>query len=57
MDSWVPFEDDEAVHVLSYDEKPGVQAISTTSDDLLPNGSNGAIQRDYEYKRLGTVSL
>jgi len=53
----VPFEDDEAVHVLSYDEKPGVQAISTTSDDLLPNGSNGAIQRDYEYKRLGTVSL
>ena len=48
----VPFEDDEAVHVLSYDEKPGVQAISTTSDDLLPNGSNGAIQRDSEYKIL-----
>ncbi len=44
-------------HVLSYDEKPGIQAISTTGEDLQPNEDNGTIKRDYEYKRLGTVSL
>lgn len=53
----LPKEDGEMVHVLSYDEKPGIQAISTTSDDLLPDGNHGTISRDYEYKRLGTVSL
>lgn len=52
----IPFEG-QATHVLSYDEKPGIQAIATTSDDLLPNESHGTIKRDYEYKRLGTVSL
>ena len=44
-------------HVLSYDEKPGIQAIATTGEDLLPNEEHGTIKRDYEYKRLGTVSL
>lgn len=54
----LPFEgDDQMVHVLSYDEKPGIQAIATTSEDLRPNFENGTIKRDYEYKRLGTVSL
>lgn len=53
----LPREDGEMVHVLSYDEKPGIQAVSTTSDDLLPDGNHGTISRDYEYKRLGTVSL
>ena len=53
----LPKEDGEMVHVLSYDEKPGIQAVSTTSDDLLPDGNHGTICRDYEYKRLGTVSL
>ena len=53
----LPREDGEMVHVLSYDEKPGIQAIATTSDDLLPDGNHGTISRDYEYKRLGTVSL
>ena len=53
----LPQEDGEMVHVLSYDEKPGIQAIATTSDDLLPDGNHGTISRDYEYKRLGTVSL
>lgn len=53
----LPREDGETVHVLSYDEKPGIQAIATTSDDLLPDGNHGTISRDYEYKRLGTVSL
>ena len=53
----LPKEDGEMVHVLSYDEKPGIRAVSTTSDDLLPDGNHGTISRDYEYKRLGTVSL
>ena len=54
----LPFsEDDQIVHVLSYDEKPGIQAISNTTDDLMPNETHSTISRDYEYKRLGTVSL
>lgn len=54
----LPREDGETIHVLSYDEKPGIQAIATTSDDLLPNNKeHSTISRDYEYKRLGTVSL
>ena len=50
-------EDKEFVHVLSYDEKPGIQAIATTSEDLLPDERHSTISRDYEYKRLGTLSL
>ena len=42
---------------VSYDEKPGIQAIANTSDDLRPSLENGEVFRDYEYKRLGTVSL
>lgn len=54
----LPFEDDEPVtHVLSYDEKPGIQAIATTAEDLPPSEEHGTIKRDYEYNRLGTVSL
>ena len=53
----LPFEDDQITHVFSYDEKPGIQAIANVADDLMPNESNGTIKRDYEYKRLGTVSL
>ena len=45
------------VHTCSYDEKPGIQAVSTTGRDLNPTTNNGTIKRDYEYKRLGTVSL
>lgn len=45
------------VHTVSCDEKPGIQAIATTSEDLRPSGKNGCIYRDYEYKRLGTLSL
>lgn len=48
---------EQDVHTVSYDEKPGIQAIATTSPDLKPNEGNGVIKRDYEYKRLGTVSL
>ena len=49
--------DDAPVHVLSYDEKPGIQAIATTSEDLMPDEKHPTISRDYEYKRLGTLSL
>lgn len=46
------------IAILSYDEKPGIQAISTTSPDLPPvPGKHPALARDYEYVRRGTVSL
>ena len=49
--------EDTPIHVLSYDGKPGIQAIATTSDDLMPDEKHSTINRDYEYKRLGTLSL
>ena len=49
--------EDTPIHVLSYDEKPGIQAIATTLDDLMPDEKHSTINRDYEYKRLGTLSL
>jgi len=43
---------------VSIDEKPGVQAIKNTSKDLPPvPGKHPTNGRDYEYKRLGTVSI
>lgn len=43
---------------ISVDEKPGIQAIKNIAPDLLPKiGKGGEVRRDYEYKRLGTVSL
>ena len=49
-------EADRPVAVLSYDEKPGIQAITTTAPDLPPRpGKHATVQRDHEYKRLGTV--
>jgi transposase len=45
------------VHTISCDEKPGIQAIATTGDDLRPTKENGCVMRDAEYKRLGTLSL
>lgn len=49
--------DTTPIHVLSYDEKPGIQAIATASEDLMPDENHPTISRDYEYKRLGTLSL
>ena len=44
--------------VLSYDEKPGIQVLQTTSPDLPPvPGEHATFQRDYEYVRHGTLSL
>ena len=43
---------------ISYDEKPGIQAIKNIAPQLLPvPGKYSSMNRDYEYKRLGTVSL
>jgi transposase len=48
----------EAVAIVSYDEKPGVQAIATTAPDLPPKpGVHQAFGRDHEYVRHGTLSL
>lgn len=55
----IPFEN-ETIHTLSYDEKPGIQAISNTCDDIVPiadTDKNSCYKRDYEYVRLGTLSL
>ena len=49
--------EEQPVHVISYDEKPGIQAIATTSEDIRPDVNHPTVSRDYEYKRLGTVSL
>ena len=56
-DRLFPFQDERITHIISYDEKPGIQEISNVSDDLMPDKTNGTIKRDYEYKRLGTLSL
>jgi len=43
---------------ISYDEKPGIQALATTTPDRPPQPKKFATHlRDYEYERLGTVSL
>ena len=47
-----------SVVTISYDEKPGIQALATTTPDRPPAPNQFASHlRDYEYKRLGnTVS-
>jgi hypothetical protein len=46
------------VITVSVDEKPGVQAIANTAPDLPPvPGKYATINRDHEYKRLGTCSI
>jgi transposase len=46
------------VAIISYDEKPGIQAIATTAPDLPPvPGTYATFARDFEYKRHGTLSL
>ena len=57
----IPWEEGQEIHVLSYDEKPGIQAVANTAPDLRPEaddaGGRGTVRRDYEYRRLGTLSL
>jgi transposase len=65
-------EAERPVAIFSYDEKPGIQAIATTAPDRPPVAKQkscsassarrrkkrrSTMQRDYEYKRLGTVTL
>ncbi len=46
------------VVTISYDEKPGIQALASTTPDRPPKLKEFPSHlRDYEYKRLGTVSL
>ena len=48
----------KSVAIVSYDEKPGIQAIATTALDLPPKpGAYPTFARDHEYKRLSTLSL
>jgi transposase/uncharacterized protein YwbE len=48
----------DLVAVLSYDEKPGIQAIENTAPDLPPvPGKHSTVGRDHEYIRHGTLSL
>ena len=47
-----------AVVTISYDEKPGIQALAVTTPDRPPVvGCHPSHLRDGEYIRLGTVSL
>ena len=51
-------DDNPSVITVSIDEKPGVQAIKNIAPDLPPvAGKHSQIGRDYEYKRLGTLSI
>jgi transposase len=48
----------DLVAVLSYDEKPGIQAIENAATDLPPApAKHPAVGRDHEYIRHGTLSL
>ena len=48
----------ELTAVLSYDEKPGIQALQNTAPDLAPvPGQHPTLGRDHEYVRHGTLSL
>src|SRR5579862_7360085 len=43
---------DQAVAIISYDEKPGIQAIATTAPDLPPQpGRHAHIAREFEYRQ------
>src|ERR1700752_2963257 len=44
--------------IVSYDEKPGIQAVGTTAPDPPPlPGTSPTVMRDHEYKRHGTLTL
>ena len=50
-------EDGHMTHTVSYDEKPGIQAVANKHPDYNPTVENGFVRRDYEYVRMGTLSL
>ncbi|MEX0974241.1 MAG: IS630 family transposase [Bacillota bacterium] len=58
LDLTIPEAAENATVRVSYDEKPGIQAIGATTPDLPPvPGEFPTWGRDYEYVRHGTVSL
>ena len=47
-----------SIITVSVDEKPGVQAIKNIAPDIMPDTQKQSrVMRDYEYKRLGTLSV
>ena len=51
-------DESQLIATLSYDEKPGIQAIGNRGPDLNPVPEKHATYfRDYEYRRHGTLSL
>ena len=51
-------DDVPSIITVSVDEKPGVQAIKNVAPDIMPEpGKQSRMMRDYEYKRLGTLSI
>ena len=47
-----------SIITVSVDEKPGVQAIKNIAPDIMPDPEKQSrVIRDYEYKRLGTLSI
>lgn len=47
-----------SIITVSVDEKPGIQAIKNIAPDIMPEpGKQSRVMRDYEYKRLGTLSV
>jgi transposase len=53
-----PLDENRNATTISYDEKPGIQAIKNIAPQLQPVvGQHPTLKRDYEYKRLGTLSL
>jgi transposase len=51
-------QDGGSLALVSYDEKPGIQAIGTTAPDRPPlPGTSSTVMRDHEYKRHGTLTL
>ena len=58
QDAAGPDQEPPAVAIISYDEKPGIQALATTAPDLPPEPMrHQTVARDHEYVRLGTLSL
>ena len=43
--------------LLSYDEKPGIQATGNLYSNKPPSIDHGIWSRNHDYKRLGTLSL
>jgi transposase len=51
-------DDIPSIITVSVDEKPGIQAIKNIAPDIMPEpGKQSRVMRDYEYKRLGTLSV